>query len=393
MVTTLVLSLTRSMGEPFNVFRVMHHGTHEKQLSNVFAWLLSVDGTHQLGETFQRLFIEQVNQSLPATAQFPVSGYRVAQEVDTSGRDGLGRDIADIVLSSASSSIVVENYEASDGHGHDYHQYLAYGAAGGKQSVVVLLCARHESHLQAEGWEHAVVVTYAALLESLSAHVSADSAWQEAHPPQYFFIQEFIQHFTEGASTVSIEDRIEFISTMCETGESARYGHRPQEKAGQDFADIVAQHAKRQFEEGRRTLAAIKQALRRYAKRTLQAQVNNTLPSGHIAAVRTRYVGQWEWCVTLERDDAQPAVHLEFGPTAVVENRRVPEPLTVPDYTKIFVTRHLPGGPGIDRILQTNVGIDEVLAGLENDDTRLRDSVLFIINEGKNPALGIRSRS
>ena len=28
--------------EEFNVFDVMHHGTHEKQLSNVFAWLLDV---------------------------------------------------------------------------------------------------------------------------------------------------------------------------------------------------------------------------------------------------------------------------------------------------------------------------------------------------------------
>ena len=35
----------------------------------------------------------------------------------------------------------MENFESSDGHGHDYHRYLAYGAAGGRQSVVVLLCA------------------------------------------------------------------------------------------------------------------------------------------------------------------------------------------------------------------------------------------------------------
>lgn len=37
MVTRLVPSLSRSLAEQFDVFRVMHHGTHEKQLSNVFA--------------------------------------------------------------------------------------------------------------------------------------------------------------------------------------------------------------------------------------------------------------------------------------------------------------------------------------------------------------------
>ena len=167
MVTALVPSLSRSLAEQFNVFRVMHHGTHEKQLSNVFAWLLRVDGTHELGDAFQRLFVDQVNRSLPAGSQLPSSGYRVVQEIDTSGQDALGRDIADIVLTSALASVVVENFESSDGHGHDYHGYLAHGAAGGKQSVVVLLCARREGHRQINGWEQAVVVTYAELLQSL----------------------------------------------------------------------------------------------------------------------------------------------------------------------------------------------------------------------------------
>ncbi len=65
MVVALVPSLSRSLAERFNVFRVMHHGTHEKQLSNVFAWLLRNDGTHGLGDAFQRLFVEQVNRDLP----------------------------------------------------------------------------------------------------------------------------------------------------------------------------------------------------------------------------------------------------------------------------------------------------------------------------------------
>ena len=57
LVTALVPSLSRSLAEQFNVFRVMHHGTHEKQLSNVFAWLLDPEGTHELRDAPQRLFL------------------------------------------------------------------------------------------------------------------------------------------------------------------------------------------------------------------------------------------------------------------------------------------------------------------------------------------------
>ncbi|MGO2186450.1 MAG: PD-(D/E)XK nuclease family protein, partial [Brevibacterium aurantiacum] len=39
----------------------MHQGTHEKQLSNIFAWLLTVDGTHGLEDKFQQTFITRVN--------------------------------------------------------------------------------------------------------------------------------------------------------------------------------------------------------------------------------------------------------------------------------------------------------------------------------------------
>ncbi|MGB7981645.1 MAG: PD-(D/E)XK nuclease family protein [Candidatus Nanopelagicales bacterium] len=381
MVTALVPSLSRSLAEQFNVFRVMHHGTHEKQLSNVFAWLLSEDGTHQLADAFQRLFVEQVNRCLPDESQLPTGGYRVMQEVDTSGHDGLGRDIADIVLTSAHASVVVENYESSDGHGHDYHHYLAYGVAGGRQSVVVLLCARRESHRLTDGWEQAAVVTYAELLEDLKAYVAGDRAWRRAHPRQDFFINELVQHFVEGPGAVSGEDRIAFIKAMCDTGEGARYGRRPQEVAAQEFADLVALHAKRQFGEGRRTLAEVKQALKRYAEQTLTGQVNATLEVGKVTRVRTRFVGQWEWCVELERADSQPTVFLEYGPTAVVENARVADPVVGPDYTKVFVTRGVDGPAGVDRIIQTDVGLDEILAGLNGDDVRLRDAVLAAAKE------------
>lgn len=379
MVTSLVPSLSRSLAEQFNVFRVMHHGTHEKQLSNVFAWLLREDGTHELGDAFQRIFIERVNRGLPDASQLPTFGYRVTQEIDTSGHDALGRDIADIVLTSGQACIVVENFESSDGHGHDYYGYLAFGAGGDRRSVVVLLCARRERHRLSRGWEQAVVVTYAEVLEGLKAHVASDGTWRRSHPQQLFFVEEMFHHFLEGPSAMSSEDRIVFIKTMCETGEAARYGHRPQEVAAQEFANLLAQHAKRQFEDGRRTLAEVKRALKRFAEQTLTGQVNGALQTGHVTAVQTRFVGQWEWCVTLMRADGEQNVYLEFGPTAVVENGRAPVPLADADYAKVFVTRKAVGDEGIDRIVQTAVGLDDVLLGLSGDDTRLRDAVLTVM--------------
>ncbi|WP_228393303.1 PD-(D/E)XK nuclease family protein [Ornithinicoccus hortensis] len=377
MVTALVPTLSRSLAEQFNVFRVMHHGTHEKQLSNVFAWLLTPGATHELGDAFQRLFLEHVNQFLDETAQLPTTGYRVIQEVNTSVAEE-GADIADIVLTNDRASVVVENYEVSDGHGHGYHRYLAHGALGGRQSVVVLLCVRRESQLQRGGWENAAVLTYAQLLENLHAHIAGDQAWQRAHPRQNFFISEFVQHFTEGPTAVSTGDQIAFIKAMCETGESVRYGHRPQDAAGQEFASLVAQHAQRQFEDGRRTLATVKRTLRSYAEHTLTGQVNEAVAAGHITTVSTNFRGLWEWAVALERPVPHPRIHFEFGPTAVAENAVVAEPIADPDYSKIFVSRQGPDLGAIDKILQTDVGLDDVLAGLSPDDVRLRDDLLAI---------------
>lgn len=382
MVIALVPSLSRSLAEQFNLFRVMHHGTHEKQLSNVFGWLLSADGTHHLGDTFQALFIDQVNGHLPAGGELPTRGYQVTQEVDTSGPEDLSRDIADILLTSPTASVVIENYESSDGHGHGYQRYLAHGTKGGRQSVVVLLCTRREDHRQTDGWEQAVVVTYAEVLQALEEYVASDRSWRRTHQKQNFFISQLIENYEEGPGVVSDADRIAFIKAMCDTGESARYGARPQAAAAQEFADLLALHARRQFEEGRRTLADVKLTLRRYAERTLMGQVNAALHSGPITSVQTPFQGQWEWCVTLGRSDPWPNIYLEFGPTAVGENARVASPVEEPDYSKIFVTRQAEVD-GIDRILQTDVSLAEVLAGLGENDLRLRDAALALIPEGR----------
>lgn len=385
-VTALLPSLSRSLAEQFNIFRVMHHGTHEKQLSNIFAWLLTAEATHELGDACQRIFLSKVNACLQDDPPLPGTGYRVVQEVDTRAAEeanaGSGMDIADIVLSRPDAAVVVENYETSDGHGHDYQRYLAHGATGGRAAAVVLLCHRREDHLLRDGWEHAVLVTYAEVLTELEAHIDRDRQWRERNPDQLFFLRQMIQHFVEGPAAVNVDDQISFIQTMCETGESARYGHRPLDRAAEEFSDLVAEHARRQFEDGRSTLAAVKDGLRTFARTVLVDQVNEGLQHGAIESVTTRFVGQWEWCVELQRANQQPAIFLEFGPTAVVENERVPLPLESPDYSRVFVTLQDASGQSVERIMQTGVGLSEVINDLGREDHRLRDAVLTLADDG-----------
>ena len=50
--TRLVPILCAAPKVGFNIFDVLHHGTHEKQLSNLFAWMLDARGSHSLGARF-----------------------------------------------------------------------------------------------------------------------------------------------------------------------------------------------------------------------------------------------------------------------------------------------------------------------------------------------------
>lgn len=381
LVTSLVPSLSRSLAEQFSVFRVMHHGTHEKQLSNVFAWLLRIDGTHELGDAFQKIFMGRLNSLLPSETPFQTSGYRVTQEVDTSGAAASGKDIADIVLTATRECVVIENFGTSDGHGHDYEGYLAHGAQGGRRSVVVLLCIRKESELQTDGWEQAIVLTYAELLSELHAHIKTDKKWRREHPKQNFFINELVDNFVEGPSAVNAEDRISFIKTMCETGESARYGQRPQDAAAEQFAETIAQHAKQQFEDGRKTLSNVKRHLRQYAERRLSNQINAGLGQPIVNSVKANFVGKWEWYVRLLDSNSKLIVGLVFGPTAATYNDIVPEAVVDPDFSKVFILlRSADSEKEIERgLYQTSIGLEDVLEGFDQDDAQLADAVLPII--------------
>ena len=155
LVNVMVPVLGRPLDPQFNVFDVMHHGLHEKQISNVFAWLLDREGTHGLGDRFVRIFVEAVNHTSETEQDLALDDtYWVRQEVNTSSY-GEVADIADLVLESDRSVLVVENYFTSDGHGHDYGCYLAFGQRGGKRARVVLLCSKVEDHLLTNGWEDA----------------------------------------------------------------------------------------------------------------------------------------------------------------------------------------------------------------------------------------------
>jgi len=377
MVTSLVPTMSRSLSDQFNVLRVMRHGTHEKQLSNVFAWLLRADATHHLGEAFQRILLSRVNLTLSPDEQLPLAGFRVVQEVDTTVVADPGKDIADIVLLRDDAAVMIENFETSDGHGHDYENYLTYGSANGRLSVVVMLCAREERQRLSMGWEDAVVITYAELLDDLRTHLDANRRWRADNPRQDVFINELVDQFVEGPQAMSLHDQLTFIKTMCETGESARYGRRPNDVVAKEFAEQIAQHAQRQFEDGRRTLGSVKRALRQHALRVVRPRVNELLGADTVLSVSANFQGQWEWCSTLVAPEDEPNIFLEFGPTAVTQNERAPEPVDDPDYSRVFVARE--AGAGIDRIVQTDVTLGEVLAGLGPDDDRLVLAVVALI--------------
>ena len=74
LVTRLLPVLAKKPQEEFNVFDVMRYGGHERQLSDVFAWLLDADGTHKLGDAFLRIFIDEVNRGIGGAEPVALQG-------------------------------------------------------------------------------------------------------------------------------------------------------------------------------------------------------------------------------------------------------------------------------------------------------------------------------
>lgn len=375
LVTSLVPRLAEQTRSRFDIFDVVRHGTHEKQISNVFAWLLDASGTHDLGTAFQDIFIDQVNGATKS-APVPPGDYSVRQEVDVSG---VGNDIADIVLDGEAATLVVENYGYSDGHGHSYEGYRDYGERDGKRGVVVMLCERHSPSDLREGWEQSTVVTYAALLRRLRELVDAP-VYRLQHPQQAMFLLQLHDHFVKGIH-VTDESLLHFVDVLCATGEVGRFGQSP-EAARIAFADAVREQALVQFTEARDLLQRAKAALRRFSSGVLAEQLNAAVGHGWVAGVSSRYQGIYQWTINFELLDAQAVggesgLQLKFGPSAwfaiAVDKHWAITPET-PDYGRVFVTR------GATReIRETSVALGEVLDGLSPTDERLRDAILTLL--------------
>lgn len=368
----------------------MHHGTYEKQLSNVFRWLLETQGSHHLGDTFLRIFIDEVNRGLVGTEQFAAADYLVLQEVNTADAEEQVEDIADLVLMNDNAVIVVENFFTSDGHGHCYKRYLKYSKRGGRQGAVVLLCHDHDSSRQTMGWEEASVVTYGRLIDRLWHAVAGDRHYQLKHPEPYSFIDQMHRKFVQGRGRVEDHQVLDFVVAMCATTEAGRYAEQPYDSAAERFANDVAEQARERFEEGRQLLMRVKHRLTTYGNEHLKKQLNTTLGEGFVGAVSARYVGNYRWTVNFNLpgldlpDEAQfgeSQLQLKFGPSAWFANERDPnwtvkvDP-TVADYSRLFIT-----WAATRVIRQSVVTLQEVLDGLAADDFRLRDEMVKLIRD------------
>jgi hypothetical protein len=383
LITRLLPVLGRSLDVGFNVFDVMHHGTHEKQLSNVFRWLFEIGGTHNFEALGQQLFLELINLSRIDEPALPAGRYTVRQEVNTA-EVGDGGDIADIVLESDSARIVVENYGTSDGHGHDYDRYLTFSRRDGKLGAVVLLCAEVDITLQTDGWEKAPVVTYERLLDRLVAELVQDSRYAKRSQAQHAFISQMHRKFASGKGRMSDQEVLDFVTAMCATGEAKRYQERDRDVAAERFASDLAQQARQRFGEGRELLQQVRARLQSYGSVILRQQLNATMGAGYVEKVTARYSGIYQWSINFETKEAQESFddarfQIKFGPSAWFANEQqtfwkqkvMPE---AADYSRLFITR-----VSNHEIRQSAVSLHEVLEGLSPDDSRLHDEIVALL--------------
>lgn len=386
LIARLLPVLGRSLDVGFNVFDVMHHGTHEKQLSNVFRWIFEIGGTHNFEALGQQLFVEMINEELLKLRQendlLPAGPYTVRQEVNTAP-NGKAGDIADVVLECDSAVIVVENYGTSDGHGHGFDRYLAFGQRGDRFSTVVLLCGEEDRTLQIDGWEQAPVVTYERLLDRLIAKLGQDSEYAKRNEEQHTFISQIHRKFASGEGRMSDKGVLDFVTAMCITGEAKRYQERNREVAAERFASDLAQQAREQFDEGREVLQRVKARLRSYGK-VLSQQLNDTLGSEYIEKVTANLSGIYQWTINFETAQThdpfgEGRLQIKFGPSAWYANEQdsywrtkiSPENA---DYSRLSLTRE-----SSYEIRQSTVSLVEVLEGLTPDDTRLHDEIIALI--------------
>lgn len=392
LVTSFLPVLGKRQDLGFNVFDVMHHGLHEKQISNVFRWLLNINGSHNLGDRFTRFCIEEVNRSLPADEPLPSGGYSVEQEVNTSEIDDPW-DIADLVLECPSAVVVIENYYRSDGHGHSYDGYLAHGQREGKRGVVVLLCQEEDRSRQMFGWENAAVVTYETLIGRLHGDMAADRAYQQENPAAYSFFEQMHRKFVRGRGLVEDHDVLDFVVTMCNTGEARRYQVMRHDLATEQFAKDLAEQAKERFGESRTLLQRIKDRLKNFSVEHLSRQLNDSLGEGFVREVSAQYSGIYQWTINFRIADetsgsGEARFQLKFGPSAWHTVNQDPDwrhavvAATGSDYSRLFITW------GTQEVRASSVTLQEVLDGLDPIDRRLHDEILQTVIDNRSDAGG-----
>lgn len=375
--------LGRTLDQGFNVFDVMHHGTHEKQLSNVFGWLLDAGGSHNLGDTFVNIFITEINNNLhEAQTEFPSDSYVVRQEVNTAP-ESESPDIADIVLDSKNFRIVVENYHTSDGHGHDYEHYVAFGRQDGRAGAVVMLCRDEERSRLSMGWENAHTLSYGTVIAQLHETVKTDAIYCRENPDVISFIEQMYQKFAMEVRLVGDRQVLEFIQVMTATGEGARFKTVPHEQAAEQFASDIAVQARQRYLEARELLQRIKDALKAFADGPLRNQLNTSFGAVTVRGLQTNYKGNYQWTIVIElevaADPSVKAVQLKFGPSAWFANESDDEWKHAvnpddADYAFVFVTR-----PDTLVIKQSDVTLKEVLDGLDSSDPRLHDAICDLL--------------
>lgn len=336
-----------------------------------------------MGDTFTRIFMDEVNRARPSEDPFPLDGYWVRQEVNTSDPTDPG-DIADLVLESETSVVVIENFVTSDGHGHDYDRYLAYGQRKGGRGVVVLLCRDEDRSLQTNGWQHACVVTYATLITRLREELASDGRWGRDNPEAYTFIEQLYRKFVRGRGPVQDGEVLDFVVAMCDTGEARRYQVSNKAVAAEQFASDIAEQARERFGEGRELLQRVRTRLRSYAAEVLRSQLNGSLGEGTVVKVSANFRGIYQWSVNFELaseigDFGESPLQIKFGPSAWFaieedQNWELSVDPDVADYSRLFVTR-----AALREIRQSSVTLQEVLDGLQPTDHRLHDEILQLM--------------
>lgn len=381
--TGLLPVLGRPSDTGFNVFDVMHHGVHEKQMSNVFRWLLDDAGSHNFGAAFVDIFIAAVNERRFPGSEIPIGQFFARQEVNTV-LEGVGADIADIVLESDRSCVVVENYLTSDGHGHGYERYLNYALGRKEIGLVVLLCRDEDTSLQTQGWQDAVVLTYENLIRRLHGALEADRAYRRGNQEASAFIDQMYRKFVTRRAPMADNDVLDFITAMCDTGEAGRYQEAKQETAAERFANDVAEQARMRLKESREVLQRAKDQLKSFAAGPLATQLNAKLGDGTVGKVSARYAGIYQWTINFEIKDSsndigEAALQLKFGPSAWHANEndshwKITIDPAEADYSHVFITRAT-----TLELRQSPVTLKEVLDGLDPTDVRLRDAILGLL--------------